>query len=163
MSSLGQWIKRFLMDRAADRRRDDQIKSILHRLDQLEIRMTSAEQAVNEKLGVLIGVVVAEVASLRAGVADKDAALQAALAQLQALEDSEAADVARQVQAALDTDSAADTVRVQGYLDQLSQAVPADVPDVPVPDPGQPAEPPADSGVEVPDAPVEDPDVTEQP
>lgn len=163
MSSLGQWIKRFLMDRAADRRRDDQIRSILHRLDQLEIRMTSAEQDVNEKLGVLIGVVVAEVASLRDGLSTKDAALQAALAQLQALQDSEAADVARQVQAALDTDSAADTVRVQNYLDQLSQAVPADVPDVPVPDPGEPAEPPADSGVEVPDAPVEDPDVTEQP
>lgn len=138
------------------------------RLDSLEERMAQIEDEAYSQLGTLIGVVVAEVASLRDGVAQKDQALADAKAlidsqagQLAGAEADKAAAVSAAVSAALDADSQADAARVEQYVDQLKAAVPdADVPDVPVPDPGQPAEPPADSGVDVP---VVDPTPTPDP
>ena len=109
--------------------------------------MTSMESQYSDQLGALIGVVVAEVVSLRDGIAQKDAALQAAQEQLSNVD----ADTAQKISDALAADSAADADRTKAWLDQLASAAPVTVPDVPVPDPGQPAEPPADSGLEVPD------------
>ena len=120
--------------------------------------MTSVEDAAYAQLGTLIGVVVAEVESLRAGVAAKDQALADASALIESLRGQLAdaqADQAAQVQAAVDQalalDSQADAARVTGYTDQLRAALPAvEVPDVPVPDPGVPAAVPDGSTVEVP-------------
>lgn len=106
--------------------------------ERLESRMTSVEQQTWDELGRLVGVVVAEVTSLRDGIAQKDAALQTALA---ALADADEA-AAAQVQAALDADSAADVERVLGLSDRLKAVVPAEVPEVPVPPVGEPAEEP---------------------
>lgn len=117
-------------------------------INQLEERMTSVESQAWDQLGALIAVVVAEVQSLREGIAQKDAALQAAQ---EALANADA-NTQQQVADALAADSAADVDRVLAYTDQLKAAAPVEVPEVPVPDPGQPAEPPADSGVEVPDS-----------
>lgn len=118
--------------------------------------MTTLEEQYAEQVGALIGIVTAENASLKVGIAQKDAALQAALEALNQERADRDALVANQVRAALDADSAADADRMKVYLDQLKAAVPADVPDVPVPDPGVPATPPPDSGVEIPVEPPSD-------
>lgn len=131
------------------------------RIESLENRVTNIENEAFEQLGVLIGVVVAEVESLRTGITAKDQALADALAQIEALVANAAGEEARQAEAvaaavrdALALDSTADATRVLGYVDQLKAAAPTqEVPEVPVPDPGVPAEPPADSGVEVPEVP----------
>lgn len=108
------------------------------RINDLEDRMTSVEQQTWDQLGRLVGVVIAEVKSLRETVAAKDAALAATQ---EALAGADAA-AAEQVRAALDADSASDVERVVGLLGQLADVVPAEVPDVPVPAPGEPAEAP---------------------
>lgn len=82
-------------------------------------RMTTAENEAYVRAAQLVGLIKAEFASLRQQLADKDAALNA--------------------------DAQADADRLNGLLDELATVVPADVPDVPVPDPGQPAELPDDS------------------
>lgn len=158
MSLLGWWLA---PEQEIDNRVDERLKQqigpkfqelwdyVLKQTDtitELGERMTNVEQQAWDQLGALIGVVIAEVKSLRDGIAEKDAALAAAQAALANAD----ADAARKVQEALDTDSASDAARVNSYLDQLKTAVPADVPEVEVPDAGQPAEPPAGSGVDVP-------------
>ena len=130
---------------------DARLEGVEKSNNRLENRMTSMEDQAWGQLGALIGVVVAEVASLKDGIAQKDAALQAAQT---ALAGADAA-AEQKVADALAADSAADVDRVNSYLGQLSSAAPVDVPEVPVPDPGTPADPPADSGVTVPDAPVD--------
>jgi hypothetical protein len=111
---------------------------------ELEHRMTTAEDTAWAQLGALIGVVVAEVQSLKDGIAQKDAALQDALAALQAAQADNTAEVEQAVSDALAADSAGDTTRTLDYLQQLSAAAPVDVPVVPVPEPGEPATPPED-------------------
>lgn len=129
----------------------DQTEATSVALERMEQRMTNVEQQTWDELGRLVGVIVAEVTSLRDGIAQKDAALQAAQAELA---DAQSA-AAQQVQDALDADSAADVERALGLVDQLKTAVPADVPDVPVPAPGEPAEePPAGGGGDVPAEPA---------
>jgi hypothetical protein len=129
--------------------------------ERLESRMTSVEQQTWDELGRLVGVIVAEVTSLRDGIAQKDAALQAALA---ALEDAESA-AATQVQEALDADSAADAERSLSLIDQIKAALPAEVevPDVPVPPVGEPAEEPTPAEPTEPEAPVDETPVDEAP
>ncbi len=123
----------------------------------LEARMTSMEETVGNELGVLVGVVVAEVESLRTGNAAKDQALVDARAQIESLKANVEGEPLRQaeavqaaVTAALAADSATDTERLLAYTDKLKAALPAavEVPVVEVPEPGVPAEVPADSAVE---------------
>lgn len=94
-------------------------------------RMTSMEDAAWARVGELVGLIKAEFASLRdqidAAVADKDAAVAAGVA------------------SALADDATADTARVSGLISELESVLPAPVPAVVVPEPGQPAElPPAE-------------------
>ena len=124
----------------------------------VEIRLTSLEEQYASEIGPLLGIVIAEHASLTAGLAEKNAALAAALTALEQERADRDATVTSQVKSALDADSTADAERLRIYLDQLRTAVPVQVPEVPVPDPGVPAEVPPDSGVEVPQVPA-----TEQP
>ncbi|MBC8091366.1 MAG: hypothetical protein H7Y15_05380 [Pseudonocardia sp.] len=126
----------------------------------LEARMTSIEDTVGTELGVLVGVIVAEVESLRIGSAAKDQALVDARAQIESLKansDGEALRQAEAVQAAvtaaLAADSVTDTDRLLGYTTKLKEALPpaVEVPVIEVPQPGAPAEVPVDSTVEVPE------------
>lgn len=100
------------------------------KLTRLEHRMTTAEQDQYARGIQLVGLLKAEFASLHAQL---DAAI----------EDKDAA-IAAGVESALGQDSAADAERIKGLLDELATVLPGDVPDVPVPDPGQPAELPVD-------------------
>lgn len=92
------------------------------RLNTLESRMSSAEAAAYARAAEVVGLIKAEFASLRQQVSDAAAAGAAAL----------------------ENDAQADADRITGLIDELAAELPADVPDVPVPDPGQPAELPAD-------------------
>jgi hypothetical protein len=124
---------------------------LLRALNHLEERMTTAEQteaASNERFAALLGTVIAEIKSLRNG--QENFAEQ--LAQAVADGDKARAD-------ALAADALADADRLDQYSNMLSELYPADVPVVEVPPPGEPAEPPADSGVEVPDVDMPTPDV----
>lgn len=100
--------------------------------------MTSAEDQAYARAAEVVGLIKAEFASLKAqvdaAVADKDAAVQAGVA------------------SALADDAAADTERLSGLIGELESVLPVAVPQVPVPDPGQPAEVPAES-----ETPVGDP------
>lgn len=112
-------------------------------------RMTTAEDQVGQKVAALIGMAVAEVQSLRASSADFAVRLaEAVAAGDQALADSLAADQAR------------DIARASEWLAKLEEAYPADVPEVPVPAEGEPAEVPADApgDLEVPE--VTAPEIT---
>lgn len=126
---------------------DTRLRAVEKNIINLEERMTSVEEQYAGEVGALVAVVVAEVLSLREGVRQKDEAL--ALAQT-ALADADAR-TQQAVADALAADSAADAERLKVYLDQLKATVPVEVPEVAVPDPGVPAEPPADSGVEIPE------------
>lgn len=100
-------------------------------LTTLEEKVTNAENAAYARLGELVGLIRAEFESLRAqvdrAVQDKDAA------------------VAAGVESALSEDAAADTARLEGLIGELESVLPAEVPDVEVPQPGQPAELPDDA------------------
>lgn len=122
-----------------------QIALIHDRIDTLETRMTTAEQnesAANDRFAALLGTAIAEIKSLRSNVE----AFPAQLAQAIADGDKTRAD-------ALAADAQRDAERLNAYADQLAELYPQPVPDVEVPDAGQPAEPPVDSGVEVPELP----------
>lgn len=111
------------------------------RVRELENKVTSMEAESWASLGNLVGRLIAEVQSLRDGITTKQAALTEALAALQG-KDEEAV---RKVQAALDADSDADVVRIGGLVDQISAALPVDVPTVPVPPIGEPAQDPGEN------------------
>lgn len=102
---------------------ESHILAIEENITRLGERVSSAEDAAYARAGELVGLIKAEFASLKgqldAALADKDAA----------------------VAAALNDDSAADAERVSGLISELESVLPAEVPEVPVPDPGQPAEP----------------------
>lgn len=100
-----------------------QMKSI-----ELETRMTSAENAAYARAAEVVGLIKAEFASLRQQVADAATAGAAALEQ----------------------DAQTDADRINGLIDELAEVLPAEVPDVPVPAPGEAAELPADGGEEPP-------------
>lgn len=123
---------------------DRRLSSIEEKQRELEERMTTAEETAWAQLGALIGVVIAEVTSLRDGIAQKDAALVAAQEALEQERADRDATVAQQVADAIGADSASDTARTLDYLSQLSAAAPVEVPEVPVPAPGEPATPPED-------------------
>jgi hypothetical protein len=140
------------------------------RINDLESRMTDVENEAFGQLGTLIGVVVAEVTSLRESDVAKTQALVNAAATIESLQSLLQGAEADKAQAVLDAvnaaaalDSQADTTRVLSYVDQLKAAVPATqtVPDVPVPPAGEPAEVPADDGTGA--APVEVPEVDPTP
>jgi hypothetical protein len=116
-----------------------QIHRIWQKINELEERMTTTEQEQYDRGAQLVGLLKAEFASLHSQLD-------------QALADSDA-----KVATALGEDSKADAERIKGLLDELATVLPGTVPDVPVPDPGQPAEVPADGGGigSVPDEPAE--------
>lgn len=94
-------------------------------INALETRMTTAENAAYARAAEVVGLIRAEFASLREQVAN--AATAGA--------------------AALEADAQADADRITGLVNELVSVLPATVPDVPVPDPGQPAELPAEPGL----------------
>lgn len=110
----------------------EQVASTDVGLNNLRREMTSAEDRAYERAGEVVALLRAEFASLRsqvdAAVADKDAAVSAG------------------VQNALAEDSAADAARVEGLITELASVLPAEVPDVPVPQPGDAAELPDEGG-----------------
>lgn len=110
--------------------------------------MTSLEAESWAALGNLVGRLIAEVQSLRDGLTTKQAALNVALEAL-AGKDAEAE---RKVQAALNADSDADVVRITGLVNEISAALPVEVPTVPVPPIGEPAV-----------LPIQDPDINPEP
>jgi hypothetical protein len=95
-------------------------------LHEVRTRMTNMENEAYARAAEVVGLIKAEFASLR-GQLDE------------ALVGTDAA-----VESALSEDSARDAERLTGLIDELSSVLPADVPDVPVPAPGEPAELPAD-------------------
>lgn len=130
----------------------------------MEARMSSLEAQANEQLGLVIGLAIAELTSLREGNKIKDQALVDANATIESLkatieaqsgqlaqaEADKIAAVQQAVADALATDSDADAQRALGYVDQLNSALPqVVVPDVPVSEPGVPAEAPSDAGTAV--------------
>lgn len=135
--------------RELDRRLDH-----FHRKIVQEVILTAAAQyeEVLSRLATRVGVLTAEISSLQDTVGQKDAALSAVNQQLADTVAGEQAtistEVARQVQEALEADAQRDLARVQEILSQAGGELPTDVPDVPVPDPGQPAEVPSDSDVQ---------------
>jgi len=118
--STVQWLRP-----VTQRKFDFHIRRIWKKLQELETRMSSAEQDQYDRGAALVGLLKAEFASLHEQ-------LTAALADQGAV-----------VAAALGEDSAADAERIKGLLDELATVLPA-VPDVPVPLPGEPAQVPAD-------------------
>lgn len=90
------------------------------RLNDLEERMTSTEDAWG-RAATIIGLVRAEVASLRDQLATEDADDQA------------------QVDTAVTAARQSDADRLAQLVDALAEVLPADVPDVPTPGPGEPA------------------------
>lgn len=102
--------------------RDELTVLALQRINRLETRMTNAENAAYARAAEVVGLIKAEFASLRLQVSD--AATAGA--------------------AALEADAQADADRITGLIDELAAELPADVPDVPVPDPGEPAELPTE-------------------
>jgi hypothetical protein len=99
-------------------------------LTNLGERMTSVEDTNYARLRELAGLIKAEFASVRqqldAAVADKEAA------------------VAAGISSALTEDSANDAARLSGLIDEFGSILPGAPVEVPVPDPGQPAELPTD-------------------
>lgn len=87
----------------------------------METRMTSTENAAYARAAEIVGLVRAEFASLRD---ELDRALQGA-------------DAA--VAEALEADATADADRITALVDELAAVLPADVPDVAVPGPGEAA------------------------
>lgn len=118
-----------------------QIHRIWQEINEMRRDMEAAEQEQYDRGAQLVGLIKAEFASLHTQ-------LDGALA------DSDA-----KVSAAAKADSLADAQRVKELLDELASTLPGQVPDVPVPDPGQPAELPADNGDSgsAPDEPAADP------
>lgn len=123
-----------------------------------KIAMTAAagESALYERLATRIGVLLAEQASLRDTIAQKDAALSAASEAITGLQGeldgeraSQAEEVARLVNEALELDAQRDAARIEELLRQAGEEVPAPVPAVEVPAAGEAAEVPADAPGEV--------------
>ncbi len=94
--------------------RDELTVLALQRINRLESRMTMAENAAYNRAAEVVGLIRAEFESLRSQLANVDAALEA--------------------------DAQADAERLTALVDELVSVLPSGVPDVPVPDPGQPAE-----------------------
>lgn len=101
-----------------------------------------------ERLAVRIGVVMAEVISLRDSVTIKDAALAAAQTALEAEVQGRNAEIQRQLTEALALDAQQDAARIEQLLRDAGGDLPAEVPVVDVPPAGEPAEIPLGSGVE---------------
>jgi hypothetical protein len=97
-------------------------------LHETRTRMTSMENEAYARAAQVVGLIKAEFASLRGQLDEALAGTDAA------------------VESALSEDSARDAERLTGLIDELSSVLPADVPDVPVPAPGEPAELPTDAG-----------------
>lgn len=95
-----------------------QIRNLQSEIVTLRSAMSSAESAAYERAAEVVGLIRAEFASLRDQLANSDVALEA--------------------------DAQADADRLNGLVDELVSVLPAEVPEVSVPDPGQPAELPAE-------------------
>ena len=96
-------------------------------LHEVRTRMTSMENEAYARAAEVVGLIRAEFASLRGQLDEAIAGTDAAVA------------------SALSEDSARDAERLTGLIDELSSVLPVDVPEVPVPAPGEPAELPADT------------------
>ena len=110
--------------------------------------MTAPEDQAWADLGVLIGIVVAEVRQDRDTITNLTDALTQAqdlITQLQGQLEGATADkaeaVATAVADALAVDAAGDTQRTLDAVEKLKAAAPVEVPEVPTPEPGTPAEP----------------------
>ena len=123
--------------------------TILHDHLEEKITMTSGlrDTELIERLAVRIGVVMAEIISLRESVVTKDAALAAAQAAFDAEVESRNAEVLRQVTEALELDAQRDAARIEQLLRDAGGDLPT-VPPVEPPPPGEPAEIPDGSGVD---------------
>ncbi len=109
---------------------DELTLSVLRRIEHMESRVTNAENAAYARAAEVVGLIRAEFASLRQQVQNAGTAGAAAL----------------------EADAQADADRITGLIDELAAELPADVPDVPVPDPGAPAELPVDDAPAAPPA-----------
>jgi hypothetical protein len=117
--------------RETERRFDDLWSYVMDQTEEITKmgeRMTSAENEAYARAAEVVGLIKAEFASLREQL------------------DSSAE--------ALSADAQADADRLNGLMDELASVLPAEVPEVPTPEPGQPAElpaedAPADGGTEV--------------
>lgn len=101
------------------------------RLNSLEDRMTSTENAVDDQIArgrQIVGLLRAEFASLRGQVTDLTGRL-----------DAEETDDQAQADAAVTQARQADAARVAALIDELATVLPGDVPQVPTPAPGDPA------------------------
>ena len=134
------------------------LAGLARRIDNLEERMSTVEQQTWDEIGTLVGLVEAEVMSLRQSNAAKDAALEAARAELADAD----VDAQQKVDDALALDSQADTDRAVRLVQRLRAVVPVEVPAIDVPPPGEPAElPDGSTSDELLDQPVGQP--VEQP
>lgn len=101
------------------------------RLLSLEEQMTAFEDQMSRGAQI-VGLLRAEFASLRQQVADLSGQVAA-----------EEADDQAQVAAGVDAARQADADRVGSLIDQLAEVLPAEVPQVPTPEPGEPATDPS--------------------
>lgn len=127
---------------------DRRLNEVTQQLEE-KITMTSGlrDTELIERLAVRIGVVMAEVISLRESVVTKDAALAAAQAAFDAEVEGRNAEVLRQVTEALELDAQRDAARIEQLLRDAGGDLPT-VPPVEPPPPGEPAEIPDGSGVD---------------
>ena len=127
---------------------NDRIATLYYHLEE-KIRMTMAarEDELNLRLATRLGVLMAEVISLRSSVVTKDEALSAAANAFAAEVESRNAEIARQLAEALELDAQRDAARIEELLRLAGEDIPAEIPEVEIPLPGEPAEIPPDSGV----------------
>lgn len=127
---------------------DRRLNEVTTQLEE-KITMTSGlrDTELIERLAVRIGVMMAEVTSLRDSVVTKDAALAAAQAAFGAEVEGRNAEISRQVTEALELDAQRDAARIEQLLRDAGGELPVEVPPVDAPPAGEPADTPAGSGV----------------
>jgi len=127
---------------------DRRLNEVTQQLEE-KITMTSGlrDTELIERLAVRIGVVMAELISLRDSLVTKDAALAAAQAAFDAEVEGRNTEIGRQVTEALELDAQRDAARIEQLLRDAGGDLPT-VPPVDPPPPGEPAEIPDGSGVD---------------
>ena len=118
-----------------------------HLEEKIHMTMAAREDELNLRLATRIGVLMAEVISLRSSIVTKDEALSAAANAFAAEVESRNAEIARQLAEALELDAQRDAARIEELLRLAGEDIPAEIPEVEIPLPGEPAEIPPDSGV----------------
>lgn len=127
---------------------DNCLTALYHHLEEkIHMTMAGREDELNLRLATRIGVLLAEVISLRSSVVTKDEALSAAANALAAEVESRDAEIARQLAEALELDAQRDGARIEELLRQAGEDISAEIPEVEIPPAGEAAEIPPDSGV----------------